>query len=43
LLELTVVIGMKRRHDAVPRGEMHGVVAPEELMVLIVMGEGDEW
>jgi len=43
LLELTVVIGMERPHGAVPPGEMRGVVATEELMMLIVVGDADEW
>ena len=42
LLELTVVIGMERPHDTVPPGEMRGVVATEELMMLIVVGDADE-
>jgi hypothetical protein len=42
LLELTVVIVMERPHDAVPPGEMRGVVATEELMMLIVVSDPDE-
>lgn len=41
-LELTVVIGMEGPHDAVPPGEVRGVVATEELVMLIVVRDADK-
>ena len=40
--ELAVVIGMEGSHHSVPQGEVRRVIAAEELMVLIMMGDAHE-
>src|SRR3954454_17058083 len=41
-LELAIVIGMEGSHHSVPPGEVRWVVAAEELMMLVVMGDAHE-
>jgi len=36
------MVGMERSHHPIPPAEMRGVIAAEELMMLIVMGDADE-
>src|SRR6516162_11328843 len=40
--ERAVMVGMERSHHPIPPAEMRGVIAAEELMVLIVMSDADE-
>jgi hypothetical protein len=40
--ELAVVIGVEGPHHPVPPNKMRGIVATEELMMLIVVGDADE-
>src|SRR3981189_719055 len=36
------MVGMERSHHPIPPAEMRGVIAAEELMMLIVMGDADK-
>lgn len=40
--ERAVMVGMERSHHPIPPAEMGGVIAAEELMMLIVMSDADE-